>query len=266
MSRLERFKLRSPAQLRALVAETPDAAWVRDLGMSLGLPDPLPPATEPPAVPRAADGLSPDFGALPVRDLKRWLDAHGASYAGQCLPRMLLATQAVAIPGPSYAGLSEKQELVSLCREVAAAASPAVGAAGPAPAEAVDVEAGMHSLAAIVRDSTIAMGCQACGRSHGAEGPDSQLLTCGRCRAARYCSAACQRENWATHKKFCKLVAPKQAAAAAGADPEASLSTIASSLSASFVEESAARAPPSEQWLADARAAEEAFRKANRLD
>lgn len=161
------------------------------------------------------------------------------------------------------AGLSEKQELVSLCREVDAASPAAAAASTPTVAE--DVEAGVHSLAAIVRDTTIAMGCQACGRGHGAAGPEAQLLTCGRCRAARYCSAACQRDNWVTHKKFCKLVAPKQAAAAAGADPEASLSTIASSISASLVEESAARAPPSEQWLAEARAAEEAFRKANGL-
>lgn len=72
ISRHDRFTLRSPAELRALVSAFPDAAWVRDLGMGLGLPDPLPPAVEPPAVPRMADGTRPQAVAgLTQRVLRR---------------------------------------------------------------------------------------------------------------------------------------------------------------------------------------------------
>ncbi|KAJ3925845.1 MAG: hypothetical protein NXY57DRAFT_1030838, partial [Lentinula lateritia] len=31
-----------------------------------------------------------------------------------------------------------------------------------------------------------------------------ELKLCSRCRNARYCSAACQKEHWKTHKAFCK--------------------------------------------------------------
>ena len=30
------------------------------------------------------------------------------------------------------------------------------------------------------------------------------LKKCGRCKEARYCSAECQKEHWATHKKDCR--------------------------------------------------------------
>ncbi|KAG1781868.1 hypothetical protein EV702DRAFT_961800 [Suillus placidus] len=52
--------------------------------------------------------------------------------------------------------------------------------------------------AAVVRNM-----CAACGKEGGASG---SLLICGRCKAVRYCSQGCQREDWKGHKKSC--VAP----------------------------------------------------------
>ncbi len=53
--------------------------------------------------------------------------------------------------------------------------------------------------------------CDACD---AAEAPAAKLLTCGACKTASYCGAACQRAHWTTHKVACK--AARTAAAAAG--------------------------------------------------
>ncbi len=42
--------------------------------------------------------------------------------------------------------------------------------------------------------------CLVCGKTE-------QIRTCGRCKAARYCSAGCQRLDWPYHKKACKAYA-----------------------------------------------------------
>jgi hypothetical protein len=39
--------------------------------------------------------------------------------------------------------------------------------------------------------------CERCGRT------DVKMRLCGKCRAARYCSEACQRAAWKQHKKTC---------------------------------------------------------------
>jgi hypothetical protein len=41
--------------------------------------------------------------------------------------------------------------------------------------------------------------CWLCGSSG-----NPTLLVCGKCKKARYCSAACQRQDWKEHKKGCK--------------------------------------------------------------
>lgn len=42
-------------------------------------------------------------------------------------------------------------------------------------------------------------GCMACG------GPGKpKLLVCGKCRKAKYCSPACNRSDWKTHKLVCR--------------------------------------------------------------
>ena len=45
--------------------------------------------------------------------------------------------------------------------------------------------------------------CQKCGRYSAA---GNQLRRCGSCLAVKYCSSACQTEDWASHKPFCKNV------------------------------------------------------------
>lgn len=34
----------------------------------------------------------------------------------------------------------------------------------------------------------------------------TDLMACGRCKVATYCSKECQKENYPLHKKFCKVV------------------------------------------------------------
>ncbi|EIW80771.1 hypothetical protein CONPUDRAFT_125643 [Coniophora puteana RWD-64-598 SS2] len=43
---------------------------------------------------------------------------------------------------------------------------------------------------------------ESCAKCHGPGQPS--LLQCGRCKAVKYCSAQCQREDWKTHKQVCK--------------------------------------------------------------
>ena len=43
--------------------------------------------------------------------------------------------------------------------------------------------------------------CSSCGK------PDKKMMRCNRCKMCWYCSPACQREHWASHKKTCKMCA-----------------------------------------------------------
>lgn len=36
------------------------------------------------------------------------------------------------------------------------------------------------------------------------EGETTKLLQCSRCKAAKYCNAACQRSDWSEHKRVCR--------------------------------------------------------------
>eukprot|EP00389_Voromonas_pontica_P016253 GDKH01025406.1.p1 GENE.GDKH01025406.1~~GDKH01025406.1.p1 ORF type:complete len:257 (-),score=51.52 GDKH01025406.1:101-871(-) len=44
--------------------------------------------------------------------------------------------------------------------------------------------------------------CGGCGKV--AEDDSVKLLRCSRCKAAAYCNATCQREDWQFHKRVCK--------------------------------------------------------------
>jgi len=44
--------------------------------------------------------------------------------------------------------------------------------------------------------------CAHCGRAV------EKLLTCGRCKQAKYCGAACQRQAWPSHKAKCQRPPP----------------------------------------------------------
>ncbi|KAI9656846.1 MAG: hypothetical protein M1821_003485 [Bathelium mastoideum] len=48
-------------------------------------------------------------------------------------------------------------------------------------------------------------GCFTCGRDRkkNATGDSAELLTCSRCKIARYCSAECQKKDWKDHKRLC---------------------------------------------------------------
>ena len=49
---------------------------------------------------------------------------------------------------------------------------------------------------------------------------ESALKRCSRCKQATYCSAACQKQHWSTHKLQCKSKNTKSGAAAAAAKIE----------------------------------------------
>lgn len=51
------------------------------------------------------------------------------------------------------------------------------------------------------RDNKV-KACISCGREKAMDGSD--LLNCGRCHLAKYCSRECQRADWKTHKNACK--------------------------------------------------------------
>lgn len=44
--------------------------------------------------------------------------------------------------------------------------------------------------------------CASCGEQ------DVVLRLCGNCRSAVYCNVDCQRADWSSHRKFCKLRNP----------------------------------------------------------
>jgi hypothetical protein len=59
--------------------------------------------------------------------------------------------------------------------------------------------------------------CAQCGatrRANGAAGGDVSLSRCAKCHVARYCSKACQKSHWKTHKQQCSALASGAAAIA----------------------------------------------------
>ncbi|KAF9468454.1 hypothetical protein BDZ94DRAFT_1246823 [Collybia nuda] len=47
---------------------------------------------------------------------------------------------------------------------------------------------------------------QACYNCFKGEDEEITLQKCAKCRAVKYCGAACQKENWGLHKKICKAL------------------------------------------------------------
>ncbi len=111
--------------------------------------------------------------------------------------------------GIPLTGLCEKSELVDALRSAVAAGSSASGASGPPPGGGGDDggSGGAGGGEGEQRDGGKAKLCAKCG-GRGA-------LICGRCMAASYCDAACQRSDWNIHKARC--VPAKERGAARGA-------------------------------------------------
>ena len=55
--------------------------------------------------------------------------------------------------------------------------------------------------------------CAACEKKKSAE---LKLQKCSRCTSVRYCSVACQKQDWKAHKPRCQEIAARQDADAAG--------------------------------------------------
>ena len=98
--------------------------------------------------------------------------------------------------GVSTQGMVDRAELVGALA-VARAAAAAAPSAAPA--------AGSSGAAAIPMGHTHAR-CSQCGArpSELREGRPLELLLCSRCGDVYYCSAACQKQHWPTHKPVCK--------------------------------------------------------------
>ncbi|CAE6478332.1 unnamed protein product [Rhizoctonia solani] len=62
----------------------------------------------------------------------------------------------------------------------------------------------IESVAGVLNKTTPSKPIEACWTCGSAGKP--KLLVCGKCKKAKYCSAACQRQNWTTHKKNCKAL------------------------------------------------------------
>ena len=50
--------------------------------------------------------------------------------------------------------------------------------------------------------------CASCG----AKGSEMKLKACKGCKVTGYCSRACQKSDWAQHRKVCKLMQRRQSA------------------------------------------------------
>ena len=68
-----------------------------------------------------------------------------------------------------------------------------------------------NALGKGVRTGRITKGWATSGPAHHAEchqcgkraGPQIKLSTCARCKQVKYCSVACQKKSWASHKGMC---------------------------------------------------------------
>ena len=98
----------------------------------------------------------------------------------------------------------------------AAAPSQPLAAAPAAPAQAPTAPE-----TALLQDASKAPGCSVCGMAGGDPvGGGQQLLRCSLCKARSYCSAACQKADWKTHKAQCSPP-PTPSPAAAPSQPSA---------------------------------------------
>jgi hypothetical protein len=63
-------------------------------------------------------------------------------------------------------------------------------------------------------EKVVVVVCRACGTKEG------KFRKCSRCKAAHYCSVACQKYDWQFHKRTCKqFVAPGMPASLARDGP-----------------------------------------------
>jgi hypothetical protein len=51
-------------------------------------------------------------------------------------------------------------------------------------------------------------GCNRCGNKQQNNG--KALMKCSQCRVVLYCSAACQKDDWKTHKVHCHRILPSK--------------------------------------------------------
>jgi len=78
---------------------------------------------------------------------------------------------------------------------------------------AADTEVALQLLA--VRDK-LEVAIRTCSQCSLMADSSSDLKSCSACKAARYCSAACQKLHWKTHKKACERIVAEKTAMAAG--------------------------------------------------
>jgi hypothetical protein len=63
-----------------------------------------------------------------------------------------------------------------------------------------------HNLVATrinATEAAISEGCGGCGAAMPDIGQKGRLHRCPRCEAVPYCSRACMRDHWKSHKKVC---------------------------------------------------------------
>ena len=86
-------------------------------------------------------------------------------------------------------------------------------AADPAPVK-LKVDAAKRKKKKPPIASSSSSSAKTCAHCGGADPkpPATKLLRCGRCKAVNFCSAACQRAHWPTHRGSCVAAAPKPTA------------------------------------------------------
>ncbi|KAL1747689.1 hypothetical protein HDZ31DRAFT_31395 [Schizophyllum fasciatum] len=136
-----------------------------------------------------------------VERCRTWEHRPNCAYREQGIPRTL-AQFANPICECGQGRDVPESEIIRQCRSMAhLLVRAAIGLAFPVPYledVGVTVQKAMQTMERGVEGSA----CGVCGK-----GGNAKLLVCARCKRMKYCSKACQTEDWKTHKRLCASIA-----------------------------------------------------------
>jgi hypothetical protein len=142
------------------------------------------------------------------RALQRWLQDPTAKcfqlagMFGRALEAVLGEPDLVALEQPEEQPQEQRQQDKEPGSSAAAGAADDEAVEGQAAAAAAAAAAPAAAQAAAGSSQQEAHTCATCGAASKANG--KPLMMCVACKAAWYCSGACQKEDWRRHKRVCR--------------------------------------------------------------